>query len=180
MEGRNLIILLVILAFGLAGWYTFMYSGQKSALDKVSAQLNDFNLKVGQARRAQSDIKVVESRFQVEALQLENEKSRFIKKNELSIVTTQMDQMARKYNLKLEDFSPSMENYFENTPDAKIMTLPVEITVTGLYLDLGRYLENWPQLPFYILPHAISIEPVDLESNVIRTRIMTKLYTWNN
>jgi len=180
MEKRNLIVLFLILLIGLVGWYSFIYSAQQGELQVVTAQLNDFNLKVGQARRAQSDIKAVETRFQEESMQLENERARFIKKNELSKVTSQMESLARRHNLRLEDFSPSMENYFETNPDAKISALPVEITISGLFLDLGKFIEEWPQLPFYILPHSMTIEKKDVDGSLIKARIVTKLYTWNN
>lgn len=180
MDRRNFIVLFIVLVSGMIGWYSFVYVSLDKELQDVSNQLNELTLKVGQARRAEYDIRHIESRLSKEKLSLEQEKNRFIRKGDLSAVTEKMRQLAQKHDITVLDFSPSFENYFENNLDTKITALPIDITISGKYLDIGKYMEDWDSLQFYIFPSAILIETLGKESNLLKAKISTKLYIWNN
>ena len=91
----------------------------------------------------------------------------------------ELQRFAKTYNLKLMDFSPVLETYFAANPEDKIVSLPIEISVHGTYLDAGKFIENWHQLAFYLIPEEIKIERVDADENQLDVTVMASLYTWN-
>lgn len=179
MEKRIFLILSIALILGFFGWYLFVDLNQQNQLNKVETQLKEISLKVRKARLAQMNMSTIEQKFKKEKKRLEHVKMRFISRNDLSLVADTLNAFAKKHSLKLMDFSPAFEQYFSEDKQKKISTLPIDISVQGRYLKIGKFIENWPGLPFYIVAEEVTLERVEQQSNLLSAKIKALLYTWN-
>lgn len=179
MEQRKLIIFVLILIAGLALWYVFLYQPKQAELVRLKAELSEVLGKVKNARHAKLDLKNIENRLKTVQSKLDKEKARFIKRDELSVVTSKMQELAGNMNLKLVDFSPGFSDYFSETDQARIKELSLDITVVGAYLDIGRFIEQMESLPFYLTPEEVNIERDQDHKGLLTATVKSKLYTWN-
>ncbi|MHB2152857.1 type 4a pilus biogenesis protein PilO [Calditrichota bacterium GD2] len=178
MTKKRFAIKLGIMSVIVLLWYNFVYMAQINRLMLLDVELMEISNKVNMASNAKTNLENIKKRFEEEQNQLEKEKAKFVKRENLGQVTARLQNLAKEYNLKLVDFSPGFKDYFEQK-DKKIIPLPLTITLIGQYLAIGKYIEHWQELPFYILPQAIIMERLDENGYDVQAVIETKLYTWN-
>ncbi len=179
MEKRKTLYSIVVLMLVVvAGWFLFSYQPNKSRLNELNRQLDTASDKVNQARTAQINLNKVRNAYEKKRRNLNEARNRFITRDELSEVTDQMDRMAHRHNLSIEDFAPKLDRYFSDKNDEKVSILPADIIVRGGYLDIGRFIESWDRLPFYITQEGIDIEYESGEPK-LKARITVNLYTLN-
>ncbi|RLD13014.1 hypothetical protein DRI50_08010 [candidate division KSB1 bacterium] len=162
----------------LFSWYMFIYLPQVQALNEVNTKLNEISQQVAMARRAQINLKNIKARFQKEQQRLQEEKNRFIRKNDLGKVTQTLRTTANKYDLKLTDFSPGFKEYFDAQKNS-IVPLSLSISFIGRYIQIGKFIESWGELPFYLIPEELTLQKLDNNGYDIQAVIEAKLYTWN-
>ncbi len=179
MEKKIFLSLMLLVIVGYAAWYVFVDMRQQDELNKTELKLKAISTKLNKARSAQLNLTSIEKRFEEEQKRLIQERTRFLNKNELSVVTETLKKMASRYKLKLLDFSPGLDSYFGTNPDDKIVALPIDIVVEGYYLDVGKFLEHWQDLPFYMLPNGLELKRANKNENVLHATINGALYTWN-
>ena len=180
MERKIFIGIIIVFVVSFSLWYILINYANEIELKKVSQELVVINAKLNNARHAQIDYANIQEKFEKDQERLQKERTRFVGKEELSDVTFRLKKFAQKYNLKLMDFAPELENYFAASPDDKIVALPIEIGVHGAYLDVGKFIENWHTLPFYLIPEEIEIKRENDKSNVLVASVTAALYTWND
>lgn len=179
MEKRILIILSAVLFVGFLSWKIFIDNNQARQLKKVNSSLELSLKKVQSARYAKLNLDLIQKRYQIEKKNLAKKQARFIKKDEMSDVASELRRFAERYKLKLMDFAPLLDTYFSEMKSGKIITLPINIAVHGNYLKIGKFIENWPQLPFYLIADEIELNRVEKNHNLLRADIRAKLYAWN-
>lgn len=179
MERKIFIGLVILFVASFSLWYVMVNYANEKELEKVDQELVVINAKLNSARHAQIDYANIQEKFEEDQKRLQKERTRFVGKGELSDVTYRLKAFAQKYNLKLMDFAPELENYFAASPDDKIVALPIQIGVHGAYMDVGKFIENWHTLPFYLIPEEIKIERENDKSNVLIATVTAALYTWN-
>ncbi len=178
MSKRRFFVTLGIYIVLVFLWYGFIYVPQTERLNQINIELNNIAQKVMMARNAQINLDMMKKRFEEEQKRLEQEQSKFIKRDELGKVTKALSQLANRYNLKLVDFSPGLKNYFE-VKEGRIVPLPLSITLIGRYVQIGKFIEEWNSLPFYLIPQELTLERLDKNGYDLQAVIETKLYTWN-
>ncbi len=180
MRERNvLLILSLVLLVGLGYWSLYVNAQQKKDLENVNSELENIMAKVRNAQLAGENINLLKQRYEEEQKKLHLERQRFVDKNDLSIVTERLKKFAAKYHLQLMDFSPAFENYFTSSKYERIIALPIELGVEGKYLDIGRFIEDWDKLPFYLVADELSIERTEYNPNILKAQVKSLLYTWN-
>jgi len=180
MEKKVFIGLSIIIVSGLALWYLLIYQEQEKNVEQVVIHSEQNLEKLKSAQQAQINIRKIEEKFKAEQSNLNRERTRFIYKDELPKVTTELNDFANEYNLKLMDFTSSFEIYFQDPGEKKIISLPIIVTVHGRYIDIGKFIENWHNLSFYLIADQISIERIEENSNLLEAKITAKLYTRSN
>ncbi len=179
MAKRRFYIVLFIYIIFIFIWYFFINMPQVQNLNQVNLKLNEISQQVSVARRAQINLKQIKQRFQKEQEQLQQEKEKFIRKDQLSKVTQELRKLAEKYNLKMTDFSPGFNDYFDKQKKT-IVPLPISISFIGRYLQIGKFLESWSTLPFYLVPQEVTLQKLDKNGYDIQAIVEAKLYTWND
>jgi len=178
--GKKIFITLSLsLVLIIGGWILFINHSQGQRLAEVNLQLKIISTKVWNARKAKSSLDLMKTKYEEEQKNLIKEQTRFINKNNLSLVAEKLQIFAKKNNLKLMDFAPLLDSYFSEPKQKKIVTLPINIGINGRYLDIGRFLENLPTLPFYLVADEILLKRVSPKQNILRAEIKAKLYAWN-
>ncbi len=163
----------------LAVWYNFVYLNQVDRINHLDLQLAEMRNKVNMASSAKTNLEKVRSKFKLEQDRLDEERAKFVQRKDLGKVTLKIQSLARKYDLKLVDFSPGFKDYFTQKEE-KIIPLPLTITLVGRYIKIGKFVEEWEHLPFYLVPQAIIMERLDKNGYDVQAVIDSKLYTWND
>jgi len=146
----------------------------------VEDRVNLTSAKLNSAKKAQLDLSSIQKRLTEEQFELENVKKRFLKKNELEKATAQTDALAKQFNLKLKEFSPVLESYLASSgQNKKIQGYPLVITVEGRYVNIGKFIDNWENLPFYMTPYELKIKRVEEGRNELQAMISGTLYAFN-
>lgn len=171
------IIFLTYIVLAVA-WYMFVYLPQLQNLEAINIKLGEVSQKVTMARNAQVNLENIKKHFNQEQEYLKKEKERFIKREELGKVIVELRKLAKKYNLKLVDFSPGLKDYFTEK-DQKIVPLPVSITFIGDFISIGKFMDAWRDMPFYLIPEEVTMERIDKSGRDIQTVVQSKLYIWN-
>ena len=179
LKGKFSIFLSVLLLSVIIVWFIFFYYPKSVQIDQLKSQINEMKNNLASASQANVDLENIENKLVDEKSKLEEVNARFVEKEDLASVSKKLGAFAKNYNLKLTDFAPVFEDYFADTSKTVIKSLPLAITVQGAYLDIGRFIESWGNLPFYLEAHEISIQRSKPVSNVLEATISTKLYSWN-
>ncbi|MBD3223584.1 MAG: type 4a pilus biogenesis protein PilO [Caldithrix sp.] len=170
--------LIGMLILVIVGWYLILHRPMQKEINKTQVKIDNLLEKLQKARKAQINLKVAKTRYEQGQQDLRRARERFISKEELSIVTKDLDKHAKKYRLDMANFSPRLSSYFKESSNEKVSTLPVEMEVMGDYLNIGRFIESWEELPFYITHEEISIEYMEKEKT-LKAVILANLYTIN-
>ncbi len=179
MEKKIFLGLTIFIILGYFGWYLFVDSVQQRELQLAETELNTIAAKLNKARSAQMNLQSIQKKYEEDQKRLIRERTRFLNKNELSIVTKKLKFFSSKYKIKLLDFSPGLDSYFGVSPEEKIVSLPIDIMVEGYYLNIGKFLEHWKDLPFYMIPNGVELKRADPDDNMLHAIISASLYTWN-
>ncbi len=173
-------ILATLFTASVVLWYVFLYRPNSQRIQVLDSQLKQTFAQLKSANHAKVDMKNIELRLEKEKKNLENLKKRFVDKNNLTEVTITMKHFASRYGLELVDFAPVLENYFSQNPKSRVLPLPLAITIKGDYIQMGRFIEDWQKLPFFIIPEEIVVEKPDENKNDLQAVVTGKLYCWNN
>ena len=178
MSKKRFFIKILVVISLIFIWYYFIYVPQLNTLSKLETSLLEYGNKVHMAQNAKVNLINIRKRYQIVQNRLEEERAKFVRKKDLGTVTKTLQKLAREYNLKLVDFSPGFRDYFEKQNE-QIIPLPLSITLVGRYLAIGKFIEAWMNLPFYLIPESIILEKLDKNGYDIQAVIEAKLYTWN-
>ncbi|GAB4371669.1 MAG: hypothetical protein Kow0042_14560 [Calditrichia bacterium] len=176
---RIFIALLIIFTLSCVLWYVLVYQPLVGEELQKKKQLAELHNQLKQARVAEKDLEAVQSRFKEKEKELAEVKSRFIDKKDLSRVTDALRKSAERFDLKIVDFTPVLDSYFNDNGKGKIKPLPIMLTVRGRYIQIGKFLEEWHSLDFYLVPYQIFLEKMEANQNTLRASIMSNLYTLN-
>lgn len=174
-----LIVLTTLFVLITGGWWFFLYQPLKTDLAQEKKNLNALQAQLNRARQAEKNIDEVEAKIQKIKVDLATLESKFLDKNNLSAVMNSLQKMAKKFGVELVDFTPVLDTFFSKKSSQKIISLPIRITITGRYVNIGKFLEKWKDFQFYLIPFQISLEKKDPESNDLNASVITNLYIWN-
>jgi Tfp pilus assembly protein PilO len=180
MSSRNVFILLIT-AFILLinGFLVFIYNPKQTDREQIQKKLqttiNNFN----SAKHAEHDLENIREILILENAKLEKIKDKFISKNQLSEITLKLRDATKQNNLSLIDFTPVFQQYFADTTQSNVKTLPFSVTVRGKYTEIGNFIESWGEFNFYMIPDEIHIQRANSKSNSVEADITGRLYAWS-
>lgn len=172
------LILIFVFVAVVAAFQILIYNPKIDDRDQLKTTIKETVNKFKKAKLAEKDLVNIQAKLANQEEKLELIKSKFIHKTELSDISRRMKQATSNHNLKLIDFTPAFQNYFSDTSKAPIKLLPFSITVSGKYLNIGRYIESWNDLEFYIISDNISVKKKNSKSNIVEADITGRLYAW--
>jgi len=179
MKQKLFYSLILLFVLSVSGWYYYFSVHLQKELEDTDNRLNIIAEKVNRAQMAKSDYQDMAEKYSQLTKILATVKSKFIRKSEISRVAEILKKFARKYKVALMDFSPAFDKYFEVKDHEKISLLPLALTVKGRYLDIGMFLENWPDLPFYLTQDELVIYRSEENQNELNAEIKASLYIWD-
>ena len=179
MRNKFFISVLLLFVLSWSGWYYFFSVHLQTALETTETELNNIIDKVDKANMAKNNYQEMTNKYSEQSALLASVKSKFIHKSEISTVASKLKLFARKYNVELMDFSPAFDKYFEVKTQEKISLLPLELSVRGRYLSIGAFLENWPELPFYLTQDELALWRIEEKQNDLNAEIKASLYIWD-
>ncbi|MGD9898154.1 MAG: type 4a pilus biogenesis protein PilO [Calditrichaceae bacterium] len=173
-----ILIILQIFIFGIG--YFILDPVLNKKIKNTESELAALVSKLKSAKTAQAEMSKIKNLLQIEQGQLEKIKLKYVKKTELAKVTEKLNVLARQNNIVITDFSPVLNNYFDQAGNSKINPMPFLLEIKGGYLDTGKFLENFENLPFYLVPGELEMEKSNQSDGTIVSKVSVKLYTWNN
>ena len=178
MSAQRLFIIFLVsfIALGVL-WFSFIYSPLQIDETNAKIRFEEVSSKLKYARR---DLGMIENRLDKKKEALADVKTRIVDRKNLSNITEALRNRAQDFKLEITDFTPVLENYFETTGNSQVKPLPLVITVSGRYLQIGKFIESWDNLNFYLTVHEIIVEKLDVHSNELTATITCNLYTWNS
>lgn len=181
MLNRNIFIVIILCCFLLiSGFFVFIYNPKEEEQQNIKQALIETESKFHAATRAVNDLEKINILLAEQQESVNQTNSRFIRNEELSTVTVNIRNVTRVNNLKLVDFTPLFKNYFADTSTAAIKALPFSITVKGRFLDVGKFIDSWENLDFYMVPDEIFVQKPSNRSSEIEANITGRLYAWAN
>jgi Tfp pilus assembly protein PilO len=179
MSSKNVFI---ILLFGfIASAFAFnygLYRPIETEQEAIENQLRRTIKKFNTARHAKRDLEHTREMLFHEKEILADIQSKFIKKGDLSSITFQMRDKTREYKLLLIDFTPVFKYYLADTSNSPVKPLPFSITVSGKFLDIGKFIESWEKFDFYIIPDEIHLSKFSSKTNKLEATIVGRFYAW--
>ncbi|HFE63208.1 hypothetical protein B1H10_02030 [candidate division KSB1 bacterium 4484_188] len=172
------IIVFLILVI-TAAWYFVLYRPIQMEEEKVKAQIETITEKLKDAQFAQRDLRAIDQRLAESKTELEEIKAHIVDRDNLAQVMERLQQVSEKFDLEFEDFSPVLESYFQAAGNNRIKPIPIVVTVKGRYLNIGKFIEYWQKLDFYLKEQEAIIEKLNPKSNELTANITCILYTWN-
>ncbi len=181
MNAKNLFYIM-LLGFTLAiiTGILFYYNPSGEELAEVEKELSVNTGRFNNASHANRDIANVKMKYEEGLESLKKIERRFIYRKELADITARLQHHARKFDLELIDFTPIFRVYFADTSSSPVKRLPFTLTVSGSYLDIGRFIESWPDMAFFITPGQLYLGKTGKKSNRIEADITGLLYAWGD
>ncbi len=173
------LVLFLILVVGGVGWYVFLYQPISLQAENLKLEYQNLSEKLEKAQNARLNLKKIAEQLELSRQQLREVQNRFITQEDLSRVADDLKRLAQKHGIELKDFTPLLKAYFNRSKEGKISPLPIVLLVEGRYLAVGRYLEDWENFDYYLVPKQISIEKMNPESNQLTVTIFCDLYIRN-
>jgi Tfp pilus assembly protein PilO len=181
MSTKNIFVLLLIsFAVSLLVFNYAIYDPAEQEKELLQKQLLETENKFNNANHAKLELENIREKLNLENEKLEKIKLKFITKNELSSITFQMRDRTKKHKLKLIGFTPIFEQYFADTSKALVKALPFSITLSGKFIDIGKFIESWANFNFYIVPDEIHLVKMNNKTNNLEAVIVGRFYAWSN
>ncbi len=181
MNAKNLFIALFI-TFSAATTVAilFYHNPAGEQLREVKKELQRNTARFNNASHANRDIENVRLKYEQSLKSLQDVEKRFIYRRGLGEITTRLKQHAKSFNLELIDFTPIFKVYFSDTSSSRVKKLPFTLTVSGSYLDVGHFIESWPEMEFFITPGQLYLGKKGIKSNLVEADITGLLYAWDD
>ena len=180
MSNKNIFIALFSVLITLVLVFQFLiYLPKDDEKEQLKADLKLTANKFNTAKLAEKDLENIRLKLHEQEKKLEAIKGKFIYKNQLRDITGRMQQITKGYNLRIADFTPELQSSFSDTSTVSAGPLPFSITVSGKYMDIGKYLESWSDLEFYIMHEEIFIRKKNPKQNILEAEIIGNLYAWS-
>lgn len=172
--------LLILLLAVIGGFYSFIYTPKQNDIVLLQKELKETVNKFNFAKKAENDLENIRVSLANEEAKLATVQNRFINKNILSDITMKIRRNTINSNLKLIDFTPIFKQYFADTSTTDVKALPFSITVKGRFLEIGKFIEGWDNLDFYMIPDEIYLNRITSNSNELEANITGHLYARAN
>lgn len=176
---KTFFIIVFLILVLTSAWYFVFYHPIQQEENQVKARIETIAEKLKNAQFAQRDLKAIDQRFAKSKAELEEIKGHIVDRDNLGQVMERLQQASEKFDLEFEDFSPVLESYFQATGNERIKPIPIVVTVKGRYLNIGKFIEYWQKLDFYLKEQEIIIEKLNPKSNDLTANVTCILYTWN-
>jgi len=179
MTSKKLFIFLVVFFLcALVGATLFFLGPKFEQINSLKSQLNMTTDKFKNATHAKNDVKHVQKILKESEKKLESIKGHFIRRDELRSVTQKLKEQTKKFDLSFDEFTPIFTAYIENKFKGQVKALPFSISVSGNYFKIGKFLDSWQRLPFYMFSDEIYLLKRNRHGDVITANISGRLYAW--
>ncbi len=180
MTSKNIFLILLLGFVAIVFAFNFViYSPIEQEQELLEKQLLETKNKFNNANHAKLDLKNIREKLANENNKLEDIKQKFITKSELSSITFKMRDRTREFNLKLIDFTPVFKFYFADTSKTPVKALPFSVTVSGKFVDIGKFIESWNSFNFYVVPDELEIVKMNNKTNKLEAIIVGRFYAWS-
>jgi Tfp pilus assembly protein PilO len=171
--------LMMALLFFSTIWFVFIFQPVKNELNRYDLEVSQLKQDLFRARKVQISLSDLNKQLANSQQELADIKQKFIHRNELSKVAGILHEEAPQYNIKINEFSPQLDSYFENSNQAALKPISIVVNLEGSYKNIGRFLESMDRLNFFFIPQDIVLEKISPNSETISATVVNEIYMWN-
>lgn len=167
------IILLVILSV------LFLYQPKIQARIKIQTEINDLRKQINDMKEQVKGIASL--RRQIVQLESQNAElmSHIAPRDQLLTLLRQLAKISERHNITfLEIRPPGLDTMLQaETSDKPIRPVPFQLVVQGRYLDIGAYIDNLRQFPYFVKVPEFEITGKEEIRPAIEARLLINIYT---
>ncbi len=179
MNAKNIfVILALMIVLGIGGTIMFILNPKSDQINRLQSKLDITTSKFENATHAKNEVAHVREKLQQTNDQLANIRAHFIRRENLRDVTDALKVQTRKYNLSFDEFTPIFKAYLQDKSKGPMKALPFSISITGNYFKIGKFLDSWKAMPFFIFPDEIYLTKMEKRSDRLKANISGRLYAW--
>jgi Tfp pilus assembly protein PilO len=171
--GIAVLIVLAILSV------VFLYQPKIQARGKIQAEVNDLKKQIADLKEQVKGIGAV--RRQIEQLESQNSElmSHVAPRDQLLTILRELAKIGERYNITfLEITPPGLDTMLQiETQDKPIRPVPFQIVLQGRYIDIGNYVENLVQFPYFVKIPEFEITGKEEIRPAVEARLLVNLYT---
>lgn len=172
-SGVLAIILLVILSI------LFLYQPKIQARIKIQTEINDLKKQINDMKEQVKGIGSL--RRQIVQLESQNAElmSHIAPRDQLLTLLRQLAKISERHNITfLEIRPPGLDTMLQaETSDKPIRPVPFQLVVQGRYLDIGAYIDNLRQFPYFVKVPEFEITGKEEIRPAIEARLLINIYT---
>lgn len=143
----------------ILGWYFVYFRDAQSQMNRYASQISDWMQKLRTITVSQDAIDGLEADIQKMKEEIEAIERKVYHIEEIREIARQLVVTARSYRLKVISIVPSYDVLFPvEQPQGEqkpLVKLPIEIEMTGRFVNAGRFIEKIPELPFALAPNGV-------------------------
>jgi Tfp pilus assembly protein PilO len=171
--GIAALIVLIILSV------VFLYQPKIQARGKIQAEANNLRKQIKEMKEMVKGIGAL--RKQITQLESQNAElmSHVAPRSQLLTLLRELSKIGEQYNITfLEITPPGLDTMLQSeTSDKPIRGVPFQIVLQGRYLDIGAYLENLNQFPYFVKVPEFELTGKDEIRPAVEARFLLNIYT---
>jgi Tfp pilus assembly protein PilO len=169
---------LIILGLIAVIFIVFLYQPKIAARAKIRAEAKELKAKIEELRRLAKESEVL--RLKIAKLEEENKEfvAKIAPRSEVLTLAKQLSEEAKKYNIRfLSIRPPGLDTLLtQETKETPLRPIPFEITLQGRYLDIGRFIANLRNFPYFVKVYELEFIGKDEIKPLIEARILVNIF----
>jgi Tfp pilus assembly protein PilO len=179
---QELALSATLMVVGIGLWYFILYQPVAQKTSELQALVDSQQDSLEAVKKYK--LNVTSTQIKITALQTEiaTWDARFPERKEIVNLATQILDFSSRHNLELIDMRPSLYELYAleragaHMSGKYVMQLPLSCHFRGLYLNLGKMLEDVSSLPFNVTVADVKLSPVPSEYPLLDIRLRVFLY----
>ena len=151
LYGAGMVVFVII-------WYLAFYNSQSRKISELKADIEQINRNLSAAKNSAGGMQKINDEIKAIKEEIEQMQKRIPSKDKLLFVSSAIEKRGKQYGLKFQEVVPKKEILFsENKGGTSITKIPINISMTGEYFALGKFIDSLESLPFLVKAGSITI-----------------------
>ncbi len=171
--GIIVLIILIILSV------LFLYQPKIQARVKIQTETNNLRNQINDMKEQVKGIGTLRKKI----TQLESQNAELMShvapRDQLLTLLRELAKLGEKHNISfLEIRPPGLDTMLQaETSESPIRPVPFQIVIQGRYIDIGTYIDNLKQFPYFVKTPEFEITGKDEIRPAIEARLLLNIYT---
>ncbi len=176
---RLFFLLLIVMATGSFTWYLFYYQPVSYASHEMLETLISYHDKVSRVGKMLENVEELETTLSDEQEAIEGLRNKILPSGELNTVAGHLSAHAVANQVILVDLNSDLNNFASAASDESIQGMLVQFELRGKYIQIGGFMQDLDELPFYLRPTRVLLSKLKSGSE-LKAEVDARIYSWND